>query len=210
MRPGFARREREELLQRRHRHGRGRHQKHRFGGDAPHRREGLHAVEGQLRIQAGESGERGRGQQQRMTVGRGLGHEVSNGAVVGRDSIVDRHRLAQRGCEPGRDGAGDRVLRAAGRRSHHQADRRLRRHCAARQGASEENQQARELHRVHHASQHLVREDVTLPRNRTASGLRSRPEVNVTGCAATRKRCSKTATEKRPFVGGGCRGQVGG
>ena len=126
------------------------HQHARGGG---HRHQVLGRVERHLRVQVRIDRHRAaRAHEQRVAVGRLLGHEVAGDVAVGAGAVLHHHRLAQRLRQRLRHGARDLVGGAAGREAHDHADRlgreglrqRRRRAGAAASGRGQQARRARQ------------------------------------------------------------------
>ena len=114
--------------------------------DHRHRREILHRIERQRRIDARADRERTDvGEQQRVAIGRGLGDDLRADVAVGAGLVLDDDRLAPRFRELLADRAREDVRRAARRVRHDDADRlcgiglRVRRRCKRRRHAEQDD-----------------------------------------------------------------------
>ncbi len=117
--------EREQFLERMHRHGRIDGQHIGAGGDDAHRDEILHRIE-RLLVEPGIDRVRDGNDQERVAVGRRLGGEVGADDTAGAAAVIDEDLLAQSLAELIGDDAADHVVAAAGRERDDHADRAAR------------------------------------------------------------------------------------
>ena len=122
-RAGLGFREGDELLQvlRRQRRLRDHHVRHRR--DQAHRREVLHRVVVDLRVQRRADGERRRDQHDGVAVGRRPRRRLGADVAAGAAAVLGHHRLAEARRQPLGDQPAEDVGAAAGRERQDEADR---------------------------------------------------------------------------------------